>query len=780
MYRIERRPAFHMATCFVFAVIFFHCSWIPAQSEPSFAKDVLPILTNKCFRCHGPDEETLESGLRLDSFEHATREADSGSPAIVPGDFKNSELWVRVSSSDVDLRMPPEGAGKPLNAAELRIVRDWIQSGARYDKHWGFELPRRPKIGFSDWTKNGIDYLVERRLKKMGLKPARPATRHLLIRRLSLDLTGLPATLDEVDTFVNDDSPESIEKLVDRLLASPTYGERWARIWLDLARYADSAGYAQDPLRNIWRYRDWVIDAINQNMPFDQFTIEQLAGDLLEDPSQMQRLATAFHRNTMTNSEGGTDNEEFRNAAVIDRVNTTMQVWMGLTMACAQCHSHKYDPISQEEYYRFFAVFNNTADADRPDESPLLAEYDAATRKRLADLQKARATIQALPENDESKEKKLSEIDNQIKGLPKTTTPIFRELPSGKRRETHVQVRGNFRVKGEQVSPGVPSAFHPLLAERADRLAIANWLMDPANPLTARVTVNRIWEQFFGIGLVETSEDFGLQGMPPSHPELLDFLATELIRLRWDTKKLAKLIVMSATYQQSAAVSEELAQRDPRNRLLARGPRFRLPAEMIRDQALAISGLLSTKMHGPSVQPVQPKLGLRSAFGGTTDWEPSRGEDRFRRGLYTQWRRTTPYPSMITFDAPSREVCTVRRIATNTPLQALVTLNDPVFVEASQSFARRILREGPADLEGRIRMAMRACLARHPSALEVARIEQLFHQLFAKYQNLPREAKLIGSDPIGPIPPNLDQVELAAWTVIANVLLNLDEVLARP
>jgi hypothetical protein len=644
--------------------------------------------------------------------------------------------------------------------------------------------------------------------------------------------------------------------LVDRLLASPAFGERWARGWLDLARYADSAGYAQDPPRTIWRYSDWVIQAFNSNLPFDQFTIQQLAGDLLDNPDEMQLLATAFHRNTMTNSEGGTDDEEFRNAAIVDRVNTTMQVWMGLTMGCAQCHTHKYDPITQEEYFRIFAIFNNTQDSDKGDERPTLntlprslqiqrdqlqreieqleqavlaldkqkvelpersgplktrfvrlelpapqaflhvAEVQAFSGERnLARQGKARQssvdfagppqlaidgntdgdyaaksvihtsqqdnpwwevqlsadaaldrvvvwnrtdngthsrlsvlrvvlldaqrqplwieTVKVPPNPSRAftiprefaqvqpatrgalasyltqgggrqtpEQQALEAKKKQLAALRGVATPIMRELPASQRRQTFLQYRGNFLDKGPEVQPGVPAAFRPL-KHNADRLGLAHWLVDPQNPLTARVAVNRIWEQLFGTGLVETSEDFGVQGMPPSHPELLDDLAVGFMESGWDVKRLIRRIVTSATYRQSSRVSQEGLERDPANRLLARGPRFRLSAEMIRDQALSVGGLLSRRMLGPSVQPPRPVLGLRAAFGGSTDWNTSPGQDKFRRGLYTSWRRTTPYPSMTTFDAPSREFCTVRRIRTNTPLQALVTLNDPVYFEAA-------------------------------------------------------------------------------------------------
>jgi hypothetical protein len=808
----------------------------------------------------------------------------------------------------------------------------------------------------TDWRRNRIDAFTLARLNSLNLDPAPEADRYTLIRRLSLDLTGLPPTIPDVDRFVHDPRADAYERLVDRLLQSPAFGERWARIWLDLARYADSAGYAQDPPRVIWRYRDWVISALNANMPFDQFTIEQLAGDLLPDPTTDQLLATAFHRNTMTNSEGGTDDEEFRTAAVVDRVNTTMQVWMGLTMGCAQCHTHKYDPISQKEFFQVFAILNNTADADRGDESPMIEELTRAQKRQRSQLT---AEIVMLERQIEEEQSGLTEIGTNVRDEPvagryvrvellgqkaflslaevqvfagernvaidgrasqisdafngparhaidgntsgeftagSTThtaaednpwwevdlgrafqidriaiwnrtdggteqrlknfrvivydtarqplwarqyseapephvsmqlpanasawsqsdrehliaylrnhrpelaekrarviqlkkqrdkihgveTPIFRELADQRRRQTHVHIRGNFLNKGELVTPAVPSAFHPLPNDSPPtRLDLAHWLTSSDNPLTARVTVNRFWEHLFGIGIVETSEDFGTQGDAPSHPELLDYLALSFVQHHWDTKWLLREIVTSATYRQSSRATSEKLRVDPRNRFLSRGPNFRMSGEMIRDQALAIAGLLSRKMYGPSVRPPRPNLGLRSAFGGSTDWQTSTGEDRYRRGLYTRWRRTTPYPSLTTFDAPSREVCTIRRVRTNTPLQALVTLNDPVFVEAAQGLARRIVTEGGETVESRLSYGFRLCVARPPQSAELARLTKLYRELLEAYRDDQQAAAQMASQPLGPPQLAIEMSELAAWTVISNVLLNLDELLAK-
>ena len=774
------------------ALLFLHvfCAAPSLAAEPEgkidFNRQIRSILAENCFKCHGPDAKKVEGGLQLNARGPALAELDSGEFAIVPGKPKQSALVARIYSDDPDERMPPPKSGGKLSAVDKQLLTRWIEQGAAYARHWSFVPLKREtppaKLSNSAWVRNPIDRFVMARLDAEKLKPSAEADRYAIIRRVSLDLTGLPPSINEVDRFVADNSPQAYEKVVDRLLKSPAFGERWARVWLDLARYADSAGYAQDPARTIWRYRDWVIQAINSNMRFDQFTIEQLAGDMLSGATEEQILATAFHRNTMTNSEGGTNDEEFRNAAIIDRVNTTMQVWMGLTIGCAQCHSHKYDPITQEEFFRFFAILNNTEDADRGNEAPLLRTLSIEQKKQKARLEAEIAKLEKVLAKKAKKpvKKQITALKKQIAAIKGVTTPIMRELPEGRRRKTHIQLRGNFLVTDKEVTAGVPSAFHPLpVGSQPDRLGLAKWLVDKNNPLTARVLVNRHWEQLFGIGIVETSEDFGTQGEPPSHPALLDYLAADLVQQGWDTKKLLKTIVTSATYRQSSAVTPELVERDPQNRLLARGPRFRLPAEMIRDQALAIGGLLSGKMYGPSVRPPRPVLGLRAAFGGSTDWKTSGGEDKYRRGLYTSWRRTTPYPSLTTFDAPSREVCTIRRIRTNTPLQALVTLNDPVFVEAAQALARRMVAEGGKTVDERTVYGFRLCLARAPSKAEQASLMRLYEKALARYAIDEPNAKLIATNPLGPAPKGVDIKQLAAWTVVGNVLLNLDEVIAK-
>lgn len=1120
------------------------------------------ILSENCFTCHGPDAKTRKSGkklLRLDLSESARTDTGDGHPAIIPGQPENSELIRRITTTDVDDKMPPPDSDKKLTPQEIELLKKWIKQGAEYATHWSYVPPRRsplPAIQDKRWPKNSIDYFLLARIEQEKLKHATEAEPAALIRRVTLDLTGLPPTLAEVKLFLADRKPGAYERLVDRVLKNEAFGEHWARLWLDQARYADSSGYADDPSRTIWAYRDYVVRSLNSNQPFDQFTLEQIAGDLIQNPTDEQLVATAFHRNTMTNNEGGTSDEEYRNVAVVDRVNTTMAVWMGTTMACAQCHNHKYDPITQEDYFRLFAILNNTSDADKGDESPIhplftqeqknqrnhwrtnisrleavlktptpeldkgqeqweqsfkteprwdsfssvqiqsksgaktqildggiveverggktdtytltvplatnevvsalridvlpnpkspdrglghadgnfvvsrvlsdivpiyptrltgrflkidlvgkdrilsLAEvqvFDGATNIALrgeakqsttasdgsaklaidgntdGDYAKARSTthtaqsadpwweldlkstvsldrivlwnrtdgsperlngfrlsllnekretiwqhqgqsapslsIELLPDGrrsvgfafasadfsqkDYEAEKVINNADlksqgwaiapqihephsltlvpqnpitigsgsnlvvtiehlsktdyatiarlrlsksidpraaaearvprpilamlrgkteprtadqrqdvlnyylsiaqelqpvrdelavvtkNLAESKPYTTVPILRELADDKRRKTTIQHRGNFLDLGAEVTNGLPvSLLAYSRTENPDRLALAQWLVDKNNPLTARVVVNRLWESIFGTGLVRTSEEFGLQGELPSHPELLDWLATELMAQQWDTKQLLRLMVTSAAYRQSSRVVPDVLAQDFDNRLLARGPRFRLSAEMIRDQALSVSGLLSPKMYGPPVRPPQPKSGLSAAFGSATDWDPSTGEDRFRRALYTTWRRSNPYPSMATFDAPNREVCLVRRDRSNTPLQALVTLNDPVYVEASQALARKMVSSGRTPSE-KARHGFQLCLSRAPTRNELKGLVGLYNQTFKRFQNDPTKAKELAYQPLEKPSSESKTAELAAWTVVGNVLLNLDEMLMK-
>ncbi len=744
-----------------------------AQQAVDFNRDVRPILSNNCFQCHGPDEKTRKAQLRLDTPEGAAT-------VIVPGRPEASELLIRVTASPDDASlMPPAKTGKSLRERDIAILQQWIKDGAKYAPHWAYISPKPPLIPKTQFrTVNPIDAFLFARLEQEGLKPQPEADRYTLARRVALDLTGLPPTLDEAEAFVRDTAADAYEKFVDRQLAKPSFGEHWARMWLDLARYADSAGYADDPPRTIWKYRDYVIESFNANKPFDQFTIEQLAGDLLPQPTTEQLVATAFHRNTLTNSEGGTSDEEFRNVAVVDRVNTTFTVWMGTSIGCAQCHTHKYDPITQKEYFEVFAFFNNTADADRPDESPTLPFWSLRDFLRKMVLEQQIAALEAElrgknPEELKPQRDRWATLKKELAALkPATTVPIMKELTGPQRRKTRIQFRGNFLDVGEEVQEGVPAVFHPFPAGwPKNRLGFAQWLMSRDNPLTARVIANRFWEHIFGIGIVRTSEEFGIQGELPSHPELLDWLALDLQR-DWNVKRFLKQLVMSAAYRQSVHVTPAQYERDPDNRLVARGPRIRLTAEMIRDQALMAAGLLSPKMLGPSVRPFQPNLGVNAAFGSSIDWKMSDGEDRYRRGLYTQWRRSNPYPSMSTFDAPNRDTCVVRRNRTNTPLQALVLLNDPVYVEAAQALAQKARSSTQTPAEA-VTLIFRRCLIRPPADAEVQRLVKLFTDAHAAFQNDLNKAQQFAGK------ASRDPATDAALTLVASVVLNLDEMVLK-
>ena len=1017
-----------------------------APARVDFARDVQPIFIKRCYECHGPDKQ--KSGLRLDRNPDAARGGKSEKPFWVAGKSAESQIIERVTLVEADDRMPPKG--ERLTAEQVRVLRAWIDQGAVWPdekKHWAFSKPVQPAlppVKNKRWPRNEIDHFILARLEREKLTPSPEVDRPTLIRRLSLDLTGLPPTIAEVETFRNDRNPDAYEKLVDRLLASPHYGEHLARGWLDLARYADSNGYQVDLARSMWPYREWVINAFNQNLPFDQFSIEQIAGDLLPDATREQKIATGFNRNTKSNDEGGGDDEEYRTKAVKDRVATTATTWLGLTMMCAECHTHKYDPITQEEYYRFYGFFNNTTDRGNGTEPSLavpapsvepMASYlreqisklrtqlteaekrltaeQAAWEQRIAgktnvwvtlNLTKAVSTggatftnlpdqsllatginsiydtyqIEAatglqnitaillevlpdpsLPKNGPGRwgktgnfildelgmtaaptsaettepsnifftratadwEQQYYRAEHAVDRNPKTgwaigpkfgerhfliaelkspvgfaagtklgfrfdsyhgnshtigrlrlsvttepdpaalwpvpleianvlAVPVARRSPEQQQlltahyrtvsptvrnlereiarlnerdaglantkystlvmkereepRATFVNIRGNFLDKGKEVTAGTP-AFLPPLPDTGltNRLALARWLVSPENPLTARVTVNRLWERVFGTGIVKTSEDFGKQGEPPSHPELLDWLACEFMSPTvanqdsriphpasrvpphpWDTKHILKLLVMSATYRQSAAASDEQLDHDLFNRLLARGPRFRLDAEIIRDQALTVSGLLNPEIGGPSVYPVQvpnlwKELGFLRPEIGMDEWPVSEGPELYRRAVYTFWRRVCTYPTFATFDAPSREVCTSRRPRTDTPLQALAALNEPTLLEAARVFAQRILREGGANPARQIEFAFRVCLARMPTKAERARLLALYEQQLKSFEHDPRSAAELVNQGAAAQLDKVDVRKLAAWMMVANALLNLDETLTK-
>lgn len=781
-----RNPRFRWFICL--AAVFCVTSVQKSDAEQvDFVKDVRPILSRHCYACHGPDAAQRKSKLRLDTKEGMLSDRGGWAP-VVPGNVDDSEIISRVISHDSDEVMPPGGPEKRLKPEEVVILKRWIESGASWAEHWAFVRPvvqPIPKVLNKSWVLSELDYYVLSNLEKAGLKPNSEADKRVLIRRVSLDLTGLPPTEDEINEFLSDTATDAYERLVERLLASPAYGERWARIWLDLARFADTKGYEKDRTRPMWRYRDWVIAALNRDQPYDQFTRDQLAGDLVPDSTPDKLLATAFHRNTLTNEEGGTDDEEFRVAAVKDRTDTTMQVWMGLTFGCAKCHSHKYDPISQTDYYRFYAIFNQTADADRGDESPFESFPEAQQLAELKSIdqqlnEKSGLLVFGPPVKSLFDQiQSLNQQKNKI--LTETRTPIFQELPKDKQRVTKIHQRGNFLDPGDEVKPGTPESFPKPSSDRLmNRLEVSNWLFDDENPLTARVAVNRHWAVFFGEGIVATQEDFGSQGQLPSNQPLLDYLAVTFRNSGWSFKSLCRTIVNSATYRQGSAATQQKIKVDPNNRLLSRFPRARLEAEMIRDSALRVSGLLSRKMFGPSVMPYQPDGIWRSTYN-TDKWETSPGEDKHRRGLYTFIKRTSPYPAMIALDAPSREVCNIRRIQTNTPLQALVTLNDVVFIEAAQALARRSVREtNRADSKSRVATVMRIALGREPENPEVDALSALYDARLQHYQANTNEASLMATQPLGEVPAGMNTAELAALTNVANVVLNLDEFLTKP
>ena len=946
-----------------FAVAFTLASLLPAQAPGAsidYAATVAPLLQQRCGDCHLGAR--ARAGLRLDRRAAILKGGRHG-PAAVPGDGAGSLLVQKLHGAADGKPMPLDRP--PLTAAEIATLQAWIDQGLPMPgadgdddgTHWSYlplQAPPRPKVVLSAWCREDLDWFVLAALERQGLQPSPECDRATWLRRASLDLCGLPPTPAAVAAFVADARDDAYERQVDRLLASPAYGERQAQLWLDLARYADSQGYEKDDLRpGMWRYRDEVIDAFSRDQPFDQFTIEQLAGDLLPDATLAQRVATAFHRQTMTNSEGGTDDEEFRTAALIDRVNTTMSVWMGSTLGCAQCHDHKYDPFTQQEYYQLLAFFDQTADRDQPDESPTLraptaAMQTAATalRRQIAELQaqlavdddfvgawaqqqrqrmaalaagvqqsdwrmlgpfagsdfhaaftatrlpdlaaagfepkpqfgdgqlhewrgdnaavylhrrihaeQACSAVLALGSDDgvvvwcngvellrhevgrpaapdqetvavalqagwndvvlaivngsgpsgfwyklraarlddaaeaalrqdgitdalrqacERLSPELEEVRAAIhdkQGLLEQQlgpqVPVMQELPPDQRRTSHVFVRGSFLTPGEVVTPDTPSCWPPLPPDAPhNRLGLARWLVAADNPLTARVQANRIWEELFGRGLVSTSEDFGAQGEPPLEPALLDHLASLFVQFGWSRKQLLRTIVLSATYRQQSAASPELLQQDPYNAWFARGPRFRLSAEQLRDQALFVAGLLTDKVGGPSVMPAQPDGIWQQIYSGLS-WQTSPGEDAHRRSLYTMWRRTSPHPTMTTFDAPSREYCVLHRVRTNTPLQALVTWNDPQFVECATALARATAAAATGD-EARVEHLFRRCLLRAPTTAERDRLLRFYRDERQGFAADPRAAQALGGD-----------ADLAALTLLANVVLNLDEFLNK-
>ena len=807
-----------------------------ADSAELFESEVKPLLDARCMACH--NAKAASGGLTLTGREALLTGGNRGA-AIVSGDPEAS-LLMQAVKQDGDLKMPP---GPPLSVDEQAVLARWIESGAEWGaaeeaaeaepKHWSFEPVARPEPPAPKWAelaRNPIDHFIQTKLAEADLEPSPEADRATLIRRLSLDVTGLPPTPAEVAEFENDQSPDAYERLVDRLLASPHYGERWGRHWLDIAHYADSNGYNIDGPRQMWMYRDWLIEALNRDMPFDQFVIEQIAGDLLPNPTQEQLIATGFHRNTLLNQEGGIDFEQYRVEAVVDRVDTVGQAFLGLTLGCARCHTHKYDPISQKEFYQIYAFYDSIdelsgedGEEGRQDAFKPMLEFGSAEellkrdvvqaqidllQKDLSayeeDLDAKRADWEAslseeakaeLPEEiqyvltvpagernsiqnkalnrvyrsqDLAWSERQSSINALRKRLPELdTTMIMRERPEP--RETYVHLGGDFLRKGVTVEPGTLRALPALdvEGERATRLDFARWLMSDENPLTPRVTVNRVWQRYFGLGIVETENDFGTQGAPPSHPELLDWLASWYRDNGWKTKELHKLIVTSHAYRQASHHREDSTEADPRNKLLSRQNRLRLEAEGVRDVALAASGLLNPHIGGKSVFPPQPdgasKLGQMQR-----DWVEEEDEQRFRRGMYTYFWRASPHPGLMVFDAPDSTNACTRRPRSNTPLQALTLLNDKAYYEFAQGMAKRVLDEGGDSNDDRLDYAFQLCVARQPDAEERNELSGFLAQQLDELQTRADEANKIAATP-----------ELAAWTALSRVLLNLDEFITR-
>ena len=749
-------------------VVFFLGGLLTVAGKVEYNREVLPILTAKCLACHGPDTSQQKADLRLDEPGEAYRERD-GLHAIVPVEPNQSELVHRIFSKDDKEVMPPPGEGTALTDAEKEILQKWIIEGAEYERHWAFRTPVKSAApGSGEWGVNTIDQFVHAGLSQAGFQPQQEASKEELIRRLSIDLTGLPPTIGEVEGFLSDHSDQAYAKVVDRLLSSPRYGERMASWWLDGARYGDSHGYDNDLENAQWPWRNWIIESFNTNQPYDQFVIWQLAGDLLPDASDDQIVATGFNRNHRIQTEGGAIDEEWRTEYVMDRVETMGSVFLGLTLSCARCHDHKYAPISQKEFYQLFAMFdglnekgfiNNLRGSAEPRHRYRKSTFEAAVRRLEEEIPDAKA-----------REGRIKELE--------AAHPHVMVMRDEVDRKAFVLKRGQYDDKGEEAHPGLPQAFSPTPAdENLNRLHLARWMVDGKHPLTSRVFVNRLWEQFFGTGIVKSSENLGRQSDWPSHPELLDWLAADFVESGWDVKRFIRLMVMSRTYRQSAVVEEEKLRRDPDNRLLSRGPRTRLQAEMLRDQALFVSGLLVERLGGPSWWVYQPAgLWLEVEKRGT--FVQDHGEKLYRRSLYSRIRRTVAPPSMLLFDMPSREMCTVKRTLTNTPLQALALMNEVTYVEAAKKFAERMMTKGGTPAE-RIAWGFRCATSRVADEAELEILVKGYERRLEHYRKNGKAAADLLDQGESKIAGYLPKSEMAALATVANVILNLDEVINR-
>ncbi|QEG40063.1 PSD1 and planctomycete cytochrome C domain-containing protein [Roseimaritima ulvae] len=762
-------------------------------ADVSFNRDIRPLLSDRCFACHGPDAETREASLRLDQTD--TPDGAYTSEAIVPGSLEDSLLWERITTDDDDLRMPPSDSHKPaLTAEEIEQIRQWIEAGAAYENFWAFEPPRQqdaPSVDNAAWSEQPIDLFVLQQLEAQGMQPANEADKRTLIRRLTLDLTGLPPTRDEVHAFLADDSPAAYEQLVERLLAREQYGEHMARYWLDLVRFADTNGMHKDFYRNFVSYREWVIRAFNENLGYDDFVRYQLAGDLYPNPSTDQYIASGFNRLHLIIDRGTALPEESHFKNVVDRVTATGTAFMGLTVHCATCHDHKYDPITQKDFYALYAFFNNL-DAEPETErapprglqSPVVSLPSPEQTRQLAELKsqwdRQEQALKAAQQKDD--EAVLKRAQQQRNAAKKRYDQFLATIPQAmvmKEREdirpAHLRIRGQYDALGEVVQRDTPGFLPPLekQGDVASRMDLAEWMVDRNNPLTARVAVNRFWQQLFGVGLVKTSEDLGAQGEVPSHPELLDYLAVSFMDSGWDIKALMKKMVMSQTYRQVSTTSPKQFREDPLNRRLARGSRYRLDAEVIRDQILATSGLLSTKMYGPSVKPPQPAGLWKSVTMTNERFKPDAGEDIYRRSVYTFWKRAMPPPQMTILNAPNRDACIARRERTNTPSQALLLLNEAEYLKAARALALRVLAQQPDDREHQIAWAYEVVTSRLPDEQEQAEFATLLADLTKYYLASPALAEQLCQG-VEAVEGAEAQAELAAWTILVNSLYNLD------
>ncbi len=830
-----------------------------AAEAVDFNREIQPILSDACYRCHGPDGGTREADLRLDQRSGLFR-THNDVTVVTPGKPDASELFMRITSPHEDEIMPPRESNRPLKPNEIVLLKRWIEGGAPWGQHWAFSPPKAPVVPASlpaelaPRVRNPIDAFVLARHEREKIQPAPEASREALLRRVSLDLTGVPPTPAEVNAFAADRSPDAYERVVDRLLASPRYGERWAWDWLDLARYADTNGFQGDPERTMWPWRDWVVNALNANMPYDQFTVEQLAGDLLPNATRDQQIASGFNRNNMHNGEGGRIPEETRVENVFDRVETTTTVWLGVTFTCARCHDHKFDPISQKDYYAMYDIFNQMSETGRNANGQVPPVLDLSSKEEKDAVSAAGAKIDAVVAEIEAYEvkkfprpegKPLSESADAL-ALPGNLSAVLAKVEPKRRganalleavpyfrdtapdpeyaqllqrhldavrerdtangrvtrvmvmdqietpRDTFILNKGSYEsLTDVQVFGAIPDVFRPAVSAgeapqvtRINRLDLARWLVSEENPLAARTAVNRAWQSFFGIGIVKTAEDFGVQSEPPSHPELLDWLAREFVASGWDVKALHRRIVTSATYRQTSRATAQQHERDPENRLLARGPRFRMPSGMLRDQALAAAGLLVEQQGGPAMKPYQPEGIWEEATFGKKTYEQDHGDALYRRSLYVFWRRIVG-PTTF-FDAGARQVCTVKATRTNTPLHALVTLNDPAYVEAARVMAQRVLYAGApaatadaANDARQVAFAFRLATARLPGERESSVLLARLGKLRAQFAGDLSAARALTSVGEAPLAAGIDPVEHAAWTGLCSLMLNLDETLTK-